>query len=96
MKEILFNHCSAEYPKLTGWLFSYAGLKLIACKFYANAKWWNIVEFSTGRQVSIFGSRTTTRKETIRLTKAQLDRQGSIIICQAIEAALVDTGILNQ
>ena len=78
-----------------GYLFNYAGLKLVLHKEFINSKWWKVYEYSTGYDL---GSRCseTTRKASIIAAQKLLDRLGSLRICQGIQEAMRRSGILNK
>ena len=97
MKRVVFSTKENEQFNMMreGWLFIYAGLRLIALKECTNSKWWSVYEYSTGYDL---GSRCSknTRTDTILAAHKLLDRLGSLRICKGIQAAINQSGILNN
>ncbi len=93
MKQVIMKRKRDKVDSIKGWLFTYAGLQLVAMKEFTNCKWWRVYEYSTGYQI---GGSKTTRRETISAARQLLDRLGSRRICQGVHIAIRDSGILNS
>ena len=97
MKRITFKAWKEDGVYETdGYLFTYAGLRLVV-KRHGNpnlVKYWDVLEYSTGRGIPEVTSRT--RKEAMAKAKQVLDRYGSLTVCKVIDAVICSgTGVLN-
>jgi len=80
--------------KIQGWLFTYAGLHLVVAKEVTNCKWWRVYEYSTGYALGSKPSRTTRKKAILNAQKL-LDNLGSVRICEGLQTAINQSGVLN-
>jgi len=94
MKKIVMKCQRNKIDSIQGWLFTYAGLRLVVTKEITNWKWWRVYEYSTGCNL---GSKPsgTTRKKAILNAQKLLDRLGSLRICKGLQTAINQSGILN-
>ena len=91
MKQVTIKIPRTPIIELTGWLFEYAGLRLVAIQ--ETAPWWATFEYSTGRKAIWHSAKT--RKEAIRIVKEEFDQRHSMQICECLETAINENGILN-
>jgi len=94
MKKIVMKCQQDKIGNIQGWLFTYAGLRLVVAKEVTDRKWWRVYEYSTGWYLGSKLSRTT-RKDAILNAQKLLDRIGSLRICVGIQAVIYQSGILN-
>lgn len=92
MKQVTIKVARDPIVELTGWLFDYAGLQLVAVQ-EIKSFWWAIYEYSTGRQANRKAEKT--RKATIDIMKQEFDNRGSMQICQAIQTCIDEGPLLN-
>jgi len=95
MKRVTFKARTEDGVYETdGYLFTYAGLRLVVKRHNHLTEFWNVLEYSTGRGIpGIIGR---TRKEAVVEAKQRLDRYGSLTVCKVLDAAICSgTGILN-
>ena len=93
MKQVTINLNREPITRLTGWLFVHAGLRLVVAQEDKRYN-WHVYEYSTGRQANYKSDKT--RKATIEIMKNELDNRSSLQICQVLQIAINESGILNN
>lgn len=78
-----------------GWLFCFAGLRMVAHKDPISRRYWTISEFSTGLRLPTYNCAINTRKAKIETAIEFLRRQTSKYICEAVQEGIKTVGILN-
>jgi len=95
MKRVTFKAWKEDGVYETdGYLFTYAGLRLVVKRYDSPTKFWYVFEYSTGRGIP--GTMGCTRKEAVAKAKRGLDYCGSLTLCKVLDAVICSgTGILN-
>ncbi|RKY07627.1 MAG: hypothetical protein DRP65_10210 [Planctomycetota bacterium] len=95
MKRITFKAWKEDgVYKANGYLFTYAGLRLVVKRHNRLTESWHVFEYSTGRGIP--GTMSCMRKEAVAKAKQGIDYCGSLTLCKVLDAVICSgTGILN-
>ncbi len=87
---------SNRFVHVDGWLFNFAGLRLVAHKDHLQHKWWKVSEFSTGLNLPCQRCHVNTRTAKIAEAIKCLTQMTSAYICEAVQVGIDTVGIINN